>query len=235
MTFRMIYLDNNAISIITFIQNCIGRIDDLVVVARPSLRRGDLRTARAVGRAQVVLLSSHFERYLYTVNEEAVAFLNTKRLASSVLPNSLKLLHSRYPIDDLCETGWENRSQKLATFVAEDGWLWESDRHGTLSHERLLAWLTAPKPADLRRYYRYWNIDDIFTRITRRRSARGQLWLGVQELVDIRNSIAHGDFAAQPTQRDIQRYLGSARTFCERPDKVLARALARLTAGGPPW
>ena len=210
-------------------------IEDLVVVARPSLRRGDLRTARAVGRAQVVLLSSHFERYLYSVNEEAIAFVNAKQLASSVLSDSLKLLHSKYPIDDISATGWENRSQKLVGFIAEDGWLWESDRHGTLSHERLLAWLSAPKPAELRRYYRYWNIDDIFARITRRPSARGQLWLGVQELVDIRNSIAHGDFAAQPTQRDVQRYLSSARTFCERADRALARALARLTAGDPPW
>jgi hypothetical protein len=221
-------------ALITF-QNALGEIEDLVVVARPSLRRGDLRTARAVGRAQAVLLSSHFERYFYTINEEAVTFLNAKNLDSTVLSDSLKLLHSKYPIDDISATGWENRSEKLATFVVEDGWLWQSDRHGALSHERLLAWLSAPKPADLRRYYRYWNIDDIFTSITRRPSARGQLWLGVQELVDTRNSIAHGDFAAQPTQRDIQRYLNSARTFCERADRALARALGRLTAGDRPW
>jgi hypothetical protein len=216
-------------------QNALGEIEDLVVVARPSLRRGDLRTARAVGRAQAVLLSSHFERYFYTINEEAVTFLNAKSLDSTALPDSLKLLHSKYPIGDISATGWENRSEKLATFIVEDGWLWQSNRHGALSHERLLAWLSAPKPADLRRYYRYWNIDDIFTSITRRPSARGQLWLGVQELVDIRNSIAHGDFAAQPTQRDIQRYLNSARTFCERADRALARALGRLTAGDRPW
>jgi hypothetical protein len=216
-------------------QNALGEIEDLVVVARPSLRRGDLRTARAVGRAQAVLLSSHFERYFYTINEEAVTFLNAKSLDSTALPDSLKLLHSKYPIDDISATGWENRSEKLTTFIVEDGWLWQSNRQGALSHERLLAWLSAPIPADFRRYYRYWNIDDIFTSITRRPSARGQLWLGVQELVDVRNSIAHGDFAAQPTQRDIQRYLNSARTFCERVDRALARALGRLTAGDRPW
>ena len=30
---------------------------------------------RALGRAEVVLLSSHFERYLYALNEEAVALI----------------------------------------------------------------------------------------------------------------------------------------------------------------
>ena len=139
-------------------------IKDLALVARPSLRRGEsrsLRVARAAGRAQVVLLSSHFERYFYTSNEEAVAFLNGKELLSSVLPESLKLLHSKYPIDDISETAWEHRSEKLAAFVAEDGWLWVSDRSGSLFHERLLTWFSAPKPTDLLRYYRYWNIEDI--------------------------------------------------------------------------
>jgi hypothetical protein len=78
-------------------------------------------------------------------------------------------------------------------------------------------------------------MDDIFTKITRKQVARGRLWLGVQELVDMRNSIAHGDFAAQPTQRDIQRYLNSARTFCERADREFARVLSKLTAADLPW
>jgi hypothetical protein len=219
-------------------KTALEEIADLALVARPSLRQGagsSLRIARAAGRAQVVLLSSHFERYFYTVNEEAVTFLNAKGLLSSALPASLKLLHSKYPIEDLSATGWENRAGKLTTFIAEDGWLWASDRLGSLSPERLLAWLSAPKPTEIRRYYRYWNIDDIFTKITRKQVARGRLWLGVQELVDMRNSIAHGDFAAQPTQRDIQRYLSSARTFCERADREFARVLAKLTAAALPW
>src|SRR6266446_7841591 len=120
------------------LKRALEEIRDLALVARPSLRRGagaSLRIARAAGRAQVVLLSSHFERYFYTINEEAIAFLNAKGLLSSVVPNSLKLLHSRYPIDDMSVTSWENRSEKLAAFIAEDGWLWTSDRHGSLSHE----------------------------------------------------------------------------------------------------
>ncbi|MGH7048119.1 MAG: HEPN domain-containing protein [Stellaceae bacterium] len=132
-------------------------------------------------------------------------------------------------------TGWEKRSTQLASFISEDGWLWAVDGSGLLAHGRLLTWLRAPKPSELRRYYKYWNIDDIFARITRKPTARSQLWLGVQELVDMRNSIAHGDFSAQPTQRDIQRYLRSVRTFCERADRELARAIARLLAGDAPW
>jgi RiboL-PSP-HEPN len=161
--------------------------------------------------------------------------LNGRNIASSALSDRLKLLHSRYPIDELSEMNWENRSQRLLSFIAEDGWLWSTGTNGLLSHGRLLAWLRAPRPGDLQRYYRCWDIEDIFSRITRTPSARSKLWLGVQELVDIRNNIAHGDFTAQPTQADIQRYTVSARTFCERADGQLARALGKLTIGDRPW
>ncbi len=41
--------------------------------AQPS--RPDI--TRAIGRASVVLLSSHFERYFYAINEEAVGVVNS--------------------------------------------------------------------------------------------------------------------------------------------------------------
>jgi hypothetical protein len=169
------------------------------------------------------------------VNEEAVDFVNAKHITATVLSRRLKLLHSRYPIDDIAAMDWERREERLLAFILEDGWLWSSRDTGSLLHSRLLTWLRAPKPDELRRYYRYWNIEDIFRRITRSPTERGKLILGVQELVDIRNNIAHGDFTAQPTQVDIQRYIRSVRMFCLRSDRQLARALAKLTADAPPW
>ena len=71
-----------------------------------------------------MLLSSHFERYLYTVNEEAVLFVNSQNITAARLSDPIKLLHSKRPIDDIADTNWENRSGQLTQLISSDGWLW---------------------------------------------------------------------------------------------------------------
>jgi hypothetical protein len=103
-----------------------------------------LNLARAVGRGQIVLLSSHFERYIYAINEELVTFLNLQNMHGERLPKIVRLQHSMVPIDDLGKTSWEHRDEKLKLFVSQEGWLWSSGGIGTLTHDRLLSWMKAP-------------------------------------------------------------------------------------------
>ncbi len=193
------------------------------------------RVVRAINRASVVLLSSHLERYLRSLNEEAVGVINAATIRGSALPETLRLRHSKIPIDELAEAQWDNRAAMLSQLVEKDGWLWGSTPKANLEHDRLLRWMRSPSPERALRMFKLWGVSDIFSAITRQPHTRQRMWLKLEELVDKRNDIAHGDSGAEATYQDIASYVAVVRTFCTRADGVLSRTLAPHADGTRPW
>ncbi|HEY6344888.1 MAG TPA: MAE_28990/MAE_18760 family HEPN-like nuclease [Bryobacteraceae bacterium] len=192
--------------------------------------------SRAIGRASVVLLSSHFERYLFALFEEVVAYLNLMGIDNLQIPPELRLLHSKASIEEIAETAWNNRAQKLEAFVASEAWLWTTNASiGTFSHIHLLDWMKSPKTRNLLRMFKYWGVNDIFQSVTARSHTRQDLVLRIEELVDKRNNIAHGDFATEATPREVKLYSLAVTSFCERADRRMSIQLSRLFKITRPW
>lgn len=182
---------------------------------------------RAVTRACVVILCSHFERYLRSATEEAVALLNKSEVQGESLPERFRLQHSRTAIEDLARMQWPNRAKSLEIFVKQDAWLWGKAEKGTLDHRRLLQWMKSPKPNEVKRLFRLWDIDDIFAAITRKSSTRQQFYFRLDGLVNKRNNIAHGDIATETTASEVREYIKTVAVFCDRVDRRLARMLEK--------
>jgi hypothetical protein len=185
------------------------------------------KVVRAINRASVVLLHSHFERYLRRVNEEALDLLNEHNIQSDNVPERIRLEHSHVPIVELAVMRWENRANRLTQFVAEDAWLWGEAPRAPLDSQRLLRWFTSPTPKKLRRFYRMWGINDIFSEITRARNWYVHLEFKIEDLVGKRSNIAHGDFTAEATYQDVASYRKVVWMFSERADRRLRRVLRR--------
>ncbi|MCA0323840.1 MAG: hypothetical protein LCH60_15015 [Actinobacteria bacterium] len=203
------------------------------------LPTGDKALAvKAHGRACVVLLTSHLERYIYAVNEEAIEWVNSSSCDLSRFPEVFLLQHSQRAVDELAARNWENRAAPLREFVSMYGALWTPPgRAGTLKHGETLTWMKSPAPENLERYYRMYGIKNIFHQITRKPGPRSLLYLGLRELVEKRNNIAHGDAATQALPADVTRYLSAVGKFADSADKALARSLRSLVGAGAtaPW
>jgi hypothetical protein len=196
-------------------------------VPNRGLPTGDKALAvKAHGRACVVQWSSHLDRYVYAVNEEAIEWINYSSCELSRFPEVFLLQQSRRVVDELAGRSWEKRASPLRDFVATHGVIWNSPgRAGTLIHGELLTWMKSPAPENLVRFYRMYGIEDIFDKVTRKPGPRSLLYLGLRELVEKRNNIAHGDSATQALPADVTRYLVAVRKFAESADKVLARSI----------
>lgn len=208
--------------------------------ANPSPQAGGGLTrpavVRAIGRAEVVLLSSHFERYLYALNEEAVTVVLNGSIPAGKLPEEVRLLHSRPPVDALAQTAWDRRADKLRTMSEFESEIWLD--HVVVSYldaERLLSWMKTPNCKSVARVFRIWGIPDIFSAVTRKKIHRQALWMRLNELVEKRNNIAHGDLSVEARHLDIVQYRGAVKKFCESADRAMATALARNLHCPRPW
>jgi len=85
-----------------------------------------LRATIAHRRACVVLLCSHFERYLYALNDLVVDYLNQCTLPSTSIPIKIRLLQARRPIDEMSQRQWDHRENELIHFVAEHASMWDA-------------------------------------------------------------------------------------------------------------
>lgn len=187
-------------------------------------------------RACTVLLCSHFERFVYALNDNATDFMNATGVLSERLPERMRLLQSRGFVDELAKQNWENRAQRLGQFASNHSPMWiKGAPVRMLDASATLALMKSPKVGELERFFLAFGEDKVFHKITRSESGRKRLLRSLSSLVDARNGIAHGDATVQPTHSELGEQLQAVLDFANRVDRLMAKILADLTNTSRPW
>lgn len=226
----------------TALTQLLDGLDEIEALQRanpsPSAGGGFDRPAitRAIGRAEVVLLSGHLEQYVYGVHQEMVDVLEGRATLAGQIPVVIRLRQSRPVIDTLGTIQWDRREDLLRQQLGPVRDLWDDALAVSgLEADTLLEWMRSPTPENLVRAFRPWGIDNIFQAITRSSTHRSRIWLKIRELVDKRNNIAHGDLTVEATHLDVRSYKRAVREFCTRTDLRCAARVASISSPPRPW
>lgn len=188
-------------------------------------------TVSALCRGGIVLLSSHIEGYITDINELILERILSKNIRISRLPDAFLYYHSRDILDEIADTtDPEAISKKVKNLFTRDSHIWDDGDFFTsqLDHKRFMKGFRTPKPKNIYTLLRRYGHQTVKSDI--QQSLRGQFILheaNLENTVDSRNKIAHGDQSITKTPDDLRRLNGSVKTFCREIDKSICNWFRR--------
>ena len=204
-------------------------VETLYKLADEQTRRlGPLRSApvaRPLCRAAIVLLSSHIEGYVEDLAEVILRKIFEKMMPKSRLAPRFRYYFSKDILDEIRDTTDPDRiSQKMARIFDRDSDIWcDSETFfQELSAERFVSGFSTPRFDQIQRFvrrfgYRNYN-HDLKVHLQANYSPCVNM---VNNVVDQRNKIAHGDIVATTTPNDLADMMSLVRIFCRSTDLVV--------------
>lgn len=181
----------------------------------------------AVFRAAVVLLVSHFESYLKGLAEEYVDWLSDGLRESRSIPVPLRELYSIPRLEEIAKAQDPGQRAALLKKLDEFTCLWKETAkppRGLLKPRTLVRVVTSASPDVIDSLFEYFGdhqrpcegeIDfDISGEVSSLR-----IRLALNDIIDCRNSIAHGDATRIVTDLDLTRYRAFLSSFAQRLDR----------------
>ena len=204
-------------------------VEMLCRLARQQLRsEGPLRGARMANplcRAGVVLLSSHIEGYVEDLSDIILHRVYESRTPKQALAPRFLYYFSKDLIDEINDTRDPDKiSVKMRDLFERDKDIWSSNSEfqEELLSERFASGFSTPKFNEIRRFVARFGYGDYRQDMGRHLEAKFRPCINmVDNVVDQRNKIAHGDAIATATPSDLASMLHLVRLFCRSTDVVV--------------
>jgi hypothetical protein len=180
----------------------------------------------ALCRGSIVLLSSHVEAYIKEVGETALeAFYHKAVDRIDMSPRTFYHI-SKDVIDEIKDTSDHTKlAEKVFGFITSDMPYWS--RVGPFSmqvpSDRFNKGFSNPKFEKVKAYFNRFGYqtykDDFYARLG---AAAKPTENTLDHLVDIRNSIAHGDPSSTKTPSDLKQVISTISQFCRVTDEIFS-------------
>ena len=216
----------------------------VLVLDMPS-RKPNILTPRladlenAICRSCIVLMSSHFERYIEDLVVDFIDALNASPIPVSKLPDSLAIRQIETSIKTIADI--KDRGKKLQALQDLDNhhsWFWgdQASVCNTLQGDPLISSFDNPLPNRVRDLFRNFDISDAVGMAISKdtRSNRGVIEALVKELVEKRNAIAHTGMTVSVTKQQVMDYFDSVYRLAFGIDWVVGERIEQLI-GHWPW
>jgi len=179
----------------------------------------------ALCRGGVVLLSSHIEGYVEEIAETAIDRIGSRSIAKSKVAQGFKYHLSRDLIKSIKQSSDPERiSSHIDSLFRRDMHIWNTHPRFTnqISSEVFLSDFSNPTHDRISRFYARFGYRDYGNDLAHR---LGPNYIGcknmLDQMIDQRNRIAHGDPITTATPTDLSQMLGLVRLYCRESDKVV--------------
>jgi len=211
----------------------VDRLDEIILLrskaaalARTTLAVRHRAEISALCRGSVVLLSSHIEAYIKELGEHTLDAIYNNEVCRSKIALPFFYHLSRARIENV-----RNGSQPaviaehMKSFVESDAAMWGT--HGRfpapIPAQEFNGGFSNPKFDKVKAYLGRFGYQSFRQDFMRKLGRAAQPTItGLDQIVDTRNSIAHGDPAATKTPAEVKEMIELAKVFCRTVDGTFA-------------
>jgi hypothetical protein len=209
----------------------VARCDEVLLLVRRAAAIERSKRAFAQGneidalcRGALVLLSSHIEAYVKELGECLLDAIFSKRVCRSKLAAAFFYHASKASLDRIRDGSEPDRiSSEVFDFIGNDADIWS--KSGELPRpvdaEQFNFGFANPKFEKVRKYLGRFGYNGLKHDINRALRADAVVVVGnLDQIVDVRNAIAHGEASAKKTPSEVRALVKSATIFCRTVDSA---------------
>lgn len=211
----------------------VGRLDEISLLrskaAALSRKQHAVRHGaeiNALCRASVVLLSSHIEAYVKELGEHTLDAIFDHDVCRSKVGLSFFYYVSKERIENIRDGSDPLKiAANMRTFVQNDAAMWGvAGKFPTpIPAGEFNAGFSNPKFDKVKAYFGRFGYSDFRQDFFRELGRNAQpTATNLDQIVDARNSIAHGELAATKTPAEVGEMIDTAKVFCRTSDRIFA-------------